>query len=55
MLNNERLLKDFAMTLTSFNQSIDETASWYSDLDWPQPNTGLTIEKEAAFIKNHEK
>jgi 2'-hydroxyisoflavone reductase len=55
MLNNERLLKDFAMTLTSFNQSIDETASWYSDLDWPQPNTGLTFEKEAAFIKNHEK
>lgn len=51
MVSNERLSKDFQLVFKSFNDSIEETALFFANLNWPIPKTGLNEIKENDLIE----
>lgn len=49
-ISNYKLLRDFEISLTSFDQSIIDTAKYYAHLNWPFCNAGFDYYKEKMLI-----
>jgi len=44
------LLRDFKTEFHSFHSSFQLSSSYYDALNWPQPRTGLSPERENEII-----
>jgi hypothetical protein len=51
LFDNTRLLEDFSTKLSSFEESVDKTLSYYGSLGWNEGKYGLRVEKEKELIK----
>jgi 2'-hydroxyisoflavone reductase len=53
-ISNEKLLRDFEISLTSFDQSIKDTIKYYDHLNWPFCNAGFDYHKEKMLISKYK-
>ena len=50
MLDNSKVIKDFKMKFTDFDESISRTIDYYNNFQWQEGKAGLRIEKEQELI-----
>ena len=50
VLDNTKLLNDFNVKLSSFEESVDKTLSYYGTLGWNEGKYGLRIEREKELV-----
>lgn len=51
-VDNSRAVKDFPVKFVSFKSSLKSCIDYYSSLNWPEPKTGLSIEREIELVQN---
>lgn len=51
LLDNKKMLNDFNIKLSSFEESVDKTLSYYGSLGWNEGKYGLRVERERELIK----
>jgi 2'-hydroxyisoflavone reductase len=54
-ISNNKLNRDFEITLTLFDQSIKDTIKYYDNLNWPLCNAGFDYHKEKMIISKYKK
>jgi 2'-hydroxyisoflavone reductase len=50
LLDNSRLLNDFDVKLSSFEESVDKTLIYYGTIGWNEGKYGLRVERERELI-----
>jgi len=50
-VDNSRAIKDFPVKFVSFNSSLKSCIDYYSSLNWPEPKTGLSTEREIELVQ----
>lgn len=53
-ISNDKLLRDFEINLTSFDQSIEDTIRYFDKLNWPLCNAGFDYHKEKMLILKYK-
>jgi 2'-hydroxyisoflavone reductase len=53
-ISNDKLLRDFEINLTSFDQSIKNTIKYYDQLNWPFCNAGFDYHQEKILISKYK-
>ena len=54
-MDNSKVIKDFNINFTDFNESISKTINYYNTTQWNEGKAGMRIEKEKELIEKLEK
>jgi len=55
VMDNSKVIKDFNINFTDFNESISKTINYYNTTQWNEGKAGMRIEKEKELIEKLEK
>jgi 2'-hydroxyisoflavone reductase len=50
-VSNKKVLTDFGITFSPFEDTVRDTAKYYESLNWPACKYGLSVEKEMQFLQ----
>ena len=53
-ISNDKLLREFEISLTTFDQSMKDTIKYYDHLNWPFCNAGFDYHKEKMLISKYK-